>query len=46
MAPEIKRLKGKEESYTFACDMWSIGVIAYYLYTGKFPFRYDYATSG
>lgn len=33
MAPEV--LSG---SYTKACDMWSIGVIAYMMMSGKMPF--------
>ena len=34
MAPEI--LKGEE--YNYKCDLWSIGIIIYKLYFGKFPY--------
>ena len=34
MAPEI--LKGEE--YNYKADLWSIGIIIYRLYFGKFPF--------
>ena len=34
MAPEI--LKG--EKYNYKCDLWSIGIIIYKLYFGKFPY--------
>ena len=34
MAPEI--LKGGE--YNYKCDLWSIGIIIYKLYFGKFPY--------
>ena len=34
MAPEI--LKGEE--YNYKVDLWSIGIIIYRLYFGKFPF--------
>ena len=34
MAPEI--LKGEE--YNYKEDLWSIGIIIYRLYFGKFPF--------
>ena len=33
MAPEV--LRG---DYTFKCDLWSIGVVAFYLLSGKLPF--------
>ena len=34
MAPEVFNKK-----YTEKCDMWSLGVILYYLFTKKFPFQ-------
>ena len=34
MAPEI--LKGEE--YNYKADLWSIAIIIYRLYFGKFPF--------
>lgn len=34
MAPEVLA----QESYTEKVDIWSIGVIAYNLLTGKYPF--------
>lgn len=41
MAPE--RISGKLSSEDFEmckrCDMWSIGVIIYVLFSGKFPFN-------
>ena len=38
MAPEI--LKG--DDYSNSCDLFSIGVIMYYLFFGKFPHNEDY----
>ena len=38
MAPEI--LEGKE--YNTKCDLWSLGVIIYQLYTKKFPFEGEF----
>ena len=35
MAPEI--IKGEE--YNYKCDLWSIGIIIYKLYFGKFPYN-------
>ena len=41
MAPE--RISGKLSSEDFEmckrCDMWSIGIIIYVLFSGKFPFN-------
>ena len=34
VAPEVI-----EESYTSKCDLWSLGVIAFSLLTGRFPFE-------
>ena len=34
MAPEIL----KREEYNYKCDLWSIGIIIYKLYFGKFPY--------
>jgi len=36
MAPEVIR---PEEPYTEACDMWSLGVLAYAVLTGFYPFE-------
>ena len=38
MAPEIFLGKGEPGTYQSSCDMWSIGVIMYVLFLGKFPF--------
>ena len=35
IAPEVLKRR-----YTEKCDIWSIGVIAYALYTGIFPFDF------
>ena len=34
MAPEILN----EEKYNYKCDLWSLGIIIYKLYFGKFPY--------
>lgn len=34
MAPEVMKGKG----YSFYADLWSLGIIIYELYTGRFPF--------
>lgn len=39
IAPEVHKNEGKDSAYTTAVDMWALGVIAYYLFAGKFPFR-------
>jgi serine/threonine protein kinase len=36
MAPQIL----KEERYTYKCDIWSIGIIAYELLVGKVPWEF------
>lgn len=36
MAPQILN----EERYTYKCDIWSIGVIAYELMVGKVPWEF------
>jgi calcium-dependent protein kinase len=33
IAPEVIR-----EKYNYKCDIWSIGVISFILFTGTFPF--------
>ena len=40
MASEILESKGKKEEYyyNYKCDLWSIGIIIYKLYFGKFPY--------
>ena len=37
MAPEI--LKGEEEIYDNKCDLWSIGIIIYQLYSKDYPYK-------
>ena len=40
MAPEVMNAnEDKKIYYNEKCDMWSIGVIAYILLTGKMPFK-------
>lgn len=40
MAPEVLRnVVGKFEEYDFNCDVWSVGVIAYEMLTGKKPYK-------
>jgi len=36
LAPEVVE---KKDSYTEKCDIWSMGVILYALFTQKFPFN-------
>ena len=38
MAPEV--LIGGSTGYTSACDMWSLGVVAYMLLSGRRPFHH------
>jgi serine/threonine protein kinase len=40
IAPEVleKRLRGDDEYYTYAADMWSFGMIIYEMMTHKYPF--------
>jgi len=40
-APEVSSKKG---SYTEKCDIWSLGVILFALFTKKFPFLGDRKT--
>ena len=37
MSPEVL-IANQENPYTEACDMWSLGVVAYTLLTGRMPF--------
>ena len=41
MAPEIIKEQGAETCYTHAVDIWSLGVMMYYLLAGTSPFRGD-----
>ena len=41
MAPEIL----KREEYNYKCDLWSIGIIIYKLYFGKFPYSGESETA-
>jgi surface protein len=41
MAPEIM-LKKENTKFDLKCDLWSLGIIIYYLYFGKYPFDNDY----
>ena len=38
MAPEIFKKNGEPESYAPPCDMFSLGVVMYNLFSGHFPF--------
>lgn len=37
IAPEVYSEKNRFAGYTKSCDMWSIGIIAYYMLTGRHP---------
>ena len=37
MAPEV--LNG--EKYNYKCDLWSLGIIIYLLFFGKYPYKGD-----
>jgi serine/threonine-protein kinase len=37
MAPEVI----SDKKYDQSSDMWSVGIVAYILLTGKFPFPYE-----
>ena len=43
MAPEVLtgRGEGGLQGYTSACDMWSLGVVAYMLLSGRRPFHHN-----
>ena len=46
IAPEVLRSKKPDDEsdgshYNEKCDMWSIGIIAYYLVTGHNPFGFE-----
>ena len=38
MAPEVLEGKGEEE-YDSKCDLWSIGIIIYYLFFNEYPYK-------
>ena len=42
VAPEIQQVEmGAEMKYNSECDIWSVGVIAYSLLCGTYPFEFD-----
>ena len=38
LIPEVETDESKEADYTVACDIWSLGVLLYYMLTEQFPF--------
>ena len=39
IAPEVYDMEGRNEAYRQPIDVWSAGVIMYYMFSGDYPFN-------